>query len=95
MDLVLCESRISEDWQLPIPDLLDVDNLSSSLLHLAKLGKEIPEAALGRRVVGREDRHLVQRWVRILIGRILAPDDFVLLELQVEAVNASHMLSEA
>ena len=70
------------DWQVKEAHLLDVDDLTSRLLHLPQLREKVPEAALGRRLVGSEDRHLVQGLVGLLGSRELTPNNLILVELR-------------
>ncbi len=65
-------------------DLLARDDLSICLLHshilamcglhLGQHAREIPESRLGDHVVAREDLHLVQRGIRVLLRWQLPPD---------------------
>jgi len=63
------------------------DDLAVSLLQLAELGHEVPEARLGHNGVGRKDAHAVQlgRGVR-LVGQV-TPDDLVLSKTPWESVS--------
>ena len=63
-------------------DLLDFDDLTVSLLDLLQLGEKVPETRLGDNVIGREDGHAKQRWIRNLRGGQVTTHNAVLTELQ-------------
>ena len=56
-------------------DLLDRDDLAGGLLELPQLPEEVPEPGLGHDLVRGEDPHAVERSLRLILGRELAPDD--------------------
>jgi len=62
---------------LPLPDLLDRHDLSSSLLELPELPQEIPETRLGNDLVGGENSHPVERSDWLTLSGELASDDTV------------------
>ncbi len=64
-----------------LSDLVDVEDLTSGLLHLSHLVHEIPEARLGDDRVGSEDLHAVGRGVGVGLGGSLAADDLEQLQL--------------
>lgn len=58
-----------------------MDDLTSSLLDLAKLLQVVPEAGLGDHDVGSEDAHAVKLGRRVLLGRKLAANHLIFVEL--------------
>ena len=57
------------DLGLVLDDLLDGDGLAVALLDLLEVVQEVPVAGLGDDLVRGEDRHLVDLWIRLLLGR--------------------------
>jgi hypothetical protein len=55
--------------------LVDGDDLTSSLLDLAKLLEEIPEARLGNNIVGSEESHAEELGNGFLLRWELAADN--------------------
>jgi hypothetical protein len=55
--------------------LVDGDDLTGSLLDLAKLLEEVPEAGLGNDIVGSEESHAEELRDGLLFGRKLAADN--------------------
>lgn len=64
--------------------LVDGDDLTGSLLDLAKLLEEIPEAGLGNDIVGSEESHAEKLRDGLLLGRKLTADN---LESETEGIN--------
>ena len=62
-------------------NLLNLQNLSTGLLHLAKHRNKVPETGLGDNVVGSKDLHLPQWSHGIILSRNLASDDRELLKI--------------
>ena len=58
-----------------LEDLVNGQDLTSGLLQLVKTGHEVPEAGLGRDLVGGEDLHAEDVRLGVLLGGLLAPDD--------------------
>lgn len=61
--------------------LVNVQNLTSGLLHLAHLVHEVPESGLGVHLVAGEELHSVSRRVLVRLGGRLAADHLVQLHL--------------
>jgi len=61
--------------------LVDIEDLTSGLLHLAHLVHEVPESGLSSDLVASEQLHSVSRGVLIGGGRGLAADHLVQLHL--------------
>lgn len=62
-------------------DLLDLNNLAVSLLHLLETTQEVPEARLGHNVVGRKDGHAVEWWVWVRLVHQVTTHDAILTKL--------------
>ena len=63
--------------------LVDIEDLTSGLLHLAHLVHEVPESGLSSDLVASEQLHSVSRRVLIGGGRGLAADHLVQLHLRI------------
>lgn len=76
-------------------DLLEGHDLAGGLLELVQLAQEVPETGLGHDSVRSEDPHFVHRRAGLLLGRQLAANHLVLLQLQVqrEKSGESHYFS--
>lgn len=62
--------------------LVDGNDLTVDLLDLLQLAQEVPEARLGNDLVRGEDAHAVQLGGGLLLGRELAANDLILVELR-------------
>ena len=60
-----------------LSDLVDIKNLTSSLLHLTHLMHEIPKAGLGHHFIGSEEFHSVNIGSLFVLGGSLAADHLI------------------
>ena len=58
-------------------NLVNIEDLAGSLLHLTHLVHEVPESGLRHNLITGEELHAVGRRVCITLGRSLAADDLV------------------
>lgn len=70
---------------------LDGDDLTGCLLEFAQLTQEIPETRLGDDVIRCKDDHLEEWRVWLLLGRQLATDDLIFLQLKQAKQSISHV----
>ena len=61
-------------------NLVDGDNLTSSLLNSSELGQEVPESRLGNDSVGSKDSHTVELGLRLALGRETTANNLVFIE---------------
>jgi hypothetical protein len=61
-------------------DLVNGDNLTSSLLNSSELGQEVPESRLGNNSVGSKDSHTVELGLRLALGRETTANNLVFIE---------------
>lgn len=63
-------------------DLVEGDDLTSGLLDLLHLPKEVPEAGLGNNLIRSKEAHAEKARLGLLLGGKLAANDLVLVELE-------------
>ena len=61
-------------------DLVDGNNLTSSLLNSSELGQEVPESRLGNNSVGSKDSHTVELRLRLGLARETTANNLVFIE---------------
>lgn len=75
--------------------LVNVQDLACSLLHLLHLVQKIPKARLSQYRVGCKELHAVRRWVRLLFSRRLATNDLKLTDLFCIVIGQSHCMNQS
>jgi hypothetical protein len=60
--------------------LVDREDLTRGLLKLVSLLEDVPETRLGSNFIGAEDTHAEDRRVGVVLGRLLATNDLVLVQ---------------